>query len=301
MAIWLRLRAEWRVRWRGVLALALLAGIAGGVVVAAAAGARRTEGACPRFLRAYRAGEFDVGIPQVGRFGFIRSVARLPGVVEAAPAAYVFMAEIVHGRVDETGAGIGQPLVPLDTRWLRTLDQPKILQGRPADPGRADEVTINQGLATDAHLSVGDRVEVKLLTPKVAARVLTGAAVAPDGPVLTLRVVGIDVVPGELFSNTTDNAIMHLTVAFFHRYGRMVGLGARLYERLADHASRDGFVRSVERLSSGQPLSLNSQQAATAKTQRSIRLQADALWLFAALAALVSVLMVGQALARRSF
>jgi len=50
----MRLRIELRSRWREWLALALFAGLAGGLVTAAAAGARRTDSALTRHLIAYR-------------------------------------------------------------------------------------------------------------------------------------------------------------------------------------------------------------------------------------------------------
>ena len=51
-AVWMRLRSEIRTRWRSWLGLALLIGLAGAAAVAAAAGARRTETAYPRFVQA---------------------------------------------------------------------------------------------------------------------------------------------------------------------------------------------------------------------------------------------------------
>src|SRR5690242_20520798 len=51
-AVWMRLRSELRTRWRAWLGLALLIGLAGAAAVAAAAGARRTETAYPRFVQA---------------------------------------------------------------------------------------------------------------------------------------------------------------------------------------------------------------------------------------------------------
>jgi hypothetical protein len=50
-AVWMFFRAELRGRWRSWLALALLAGVFGGVVTAVAAGARRTD-AAKRYLEA---------------------------------------------------------------------------------------------------------------------------------------------------------------------------------------------------------------------------------------------------------
>ena len=49
-AVWYRFRAELPKRWRAVLALALLAGVAGGIALTAAAGARRTDTAYERLL-----------------------------------------------------------------------------------------------------------------------------------------------------------------------------------------------------------------------------------------------------------
>ena len=48
-ALGLTLRAGLRLRWRALLGLALLLGLIGGITLTAAAGARRTETAYPRF------------------------------------------------------------------------------------------------------------------------------------------------------------------------------------------------------------------------------------------------------------
>src|SRR5438874_774026 len=55
-AVRYRLGSEWRIRWRAWLGLALAIGIAGGVTLAAAAGARRAGETLinPRFASAHR-------------------------------------------------------------------------------------------------------------------------------------------------------------------------------------------------------------------------------------------------------
>ncbi|TMK53509.1 MAG: hypothetical protein E6G59_05480, partial [Actinobacteria bacterium] len=48
-AVWMRARAELRARWRSSLGLALVIGLAGGLVIGAAAGARRQDATFPLF------------------------------------------------------------------------------------------------------------------------------------------------------------------------------------------------------------------------------------------------------------
>ena len=74
-------RAVLRRRVPATIAMALLVGVAGGAVLAAVAGARRTESAYPRLLDATRASDVTV-IP--GGFGARvapRRLGRLPNVV----------------------------------------------------------------------------------------------------------------------------------------------------------------------------------------------------------------------------
>src|SRR6266480_2296440 len=54
-AVWMRAKGELRARLGSILALAVIVGVIGGVVIAAAAGAKRTETAYPRFLAAENA------------------------------------------------------------------------------------------------------------------------------------------------------------------------------------------------------------------------------------------------------
>src|SRR3954471_778738 len=49
-AVWLRFRAELRTRWRALLAVPWLVGLAGGAALAALAGARRTDTAFDRLV-----------------------------------------------------------------------------------------------------------------------------------------------------------------------------------------------------------------------------------------------------------
>src|SRR5437764_156036 len=83
-AVRTRLRAELRAHWRAWGAIALLIGLAGGVVLTTAAGARRTDTAYTRYLQASRAADMLVSPQNVGRPRFYDAVGKLPEVTVMA-------------------------------------------------------------------------------------------------------------------------------------------------------------------------------------------------------------------------
>ena len=66
--VWLTLRADLRHRWRALLGLALLLGLVGGVVLTAAAGARRTDTVYPRLTAWSNASQLAI-VPQFAELG----------------------------------------------------------------------------------------------------------------------------------------------------------------------------------------------------------------------------------------
>ena len=105
-AVWIRLRAELRSRWRAWLALAVLAGLAGGLVTAVAAGARRTDSAVARWRSATETKDVWVGRSKVYSLDadFSR-IERLPQVVDAVRSADLAF----WARTDGRPPGDGQP------------------------------------------------------------------------------------------------------------------------------------------------------------------------------------------------
>src|SRR5438105_818236 len=90
-AVWMRLRSELRTRWRAWLGLAVLIGLVGAAAVAAAAGARRTETAYPRFVQAQNGYDLITGgFP--GRIDPGRALAQMEALPEVAQWARVDVA-----------------------------------------------------------------------------------------------------------------------------------------------------------------------------------------------------------------
>ncbi|MBA2325034.1 MAG: ABC transporter permease [Actinobacteria bacterium] len=310
--VWYRFRAELRTRWRAWLSLTLLIGVAAGAVIALAAGATRTDSAYTRFLRNQLAYDAAVYLPPEGA---------APGLARFEPDAIAALPEVdeaVTGRAFAAGQGVA--LADGDGLVGTEINRFKILEGRAADQDRVDEVVIGFDFARDHDLDVGDRL--RLANP--------AAATAPDEPdnpvgqafVDTTRwvlealpdghanIVGIEASPGEfppkLSGEETPNVpAVHLTAAFYRHME--AGPDTSLIDQYVvlvrlEHGSADleAFRGGIERLSEGSPFQLILQRDQAANVQRSFHLQAVALRLLAALAAIVSALILGQLLVRNA-
>jgi FtsX-like permease family len=276
-AVWILLQAELRRRWRTWLSLALIAGAFAGLVTAAAAGARRTDSAYPRLLTWSKAPDVLVAS------GFYPAMAPLPRAgIGRLPQA-----------IDVAYLGFGSPVgmnlfAPEDNQVPGRFWWRKILVGRLANPGKADEANISFTLAQARHLSVGD-------TLRIAGKTERGAPM-----MFAFHIVGIEAAPSEfppqVNSGTGD---IWATPAFYraHRVGFQLFPAAvlRLRHGPGDVAAvRRELSRLAGRKFSGNiPLGTQS-----ANTERSIRPQSAALWLLAALLAAIGLLIVGQLLAR---
>src|SRR5258708_22792490 len=81
---WILVR-QLRASWRSWALLAALTGLAGAVVLTAAAGARRTDSAYGRFLQTSQAANLLVSPNNTGFGGYYAALARLPGAQTVAP------------------------------------------------------------------------------------------------------------------------------------------------------------------------------------------------------------------------
>ena len=279
-AIWLFLRAESRRRWRAWLSLALIVGVFTGGVVTAAAGARRTGSAYARFLDWSRAPDALVAaepyLPQFARLS-PATVMRVPQAADAAVIKTLLARRSISFLSPASNAIPGQ-------FWKR-----KILSGRLADPARRGEVNVSFTLAQRLHLRAGDRLRL----------VLTEAGLPLP---FVFHVAGIDAAQAEFPpqpGNGTD--VVWGTPAFYRQHRALDGfvqVALRFH-----HGSRDwpAVNRELGTHTHSKLVQAALLSAQSVNTQRSIRPQAVALWLLAALFGVIGLLIVGQLLARLSF
>ena len=167
----MRLRIELRSRWREWLAIALFAGLAGGLVIAAAAGARRTDSALTRHLVAYRFPDAEIpkdnGTANNSGSYFEKTMAHvrsLPQVTASAETAELgYCARDRDNRpLAVTGPRAVEFTVNVDGRYGVALRRPKLLRGRLPDPRRTRDVLLDTRTAGRLGVQPGDAIPIRI-------------------------------------------------------------------------------------------------------------------------------------------
>jgi len=161
-----------RAGWRGWAGLALVIALAGGAVLAAAAGASRTDTAYPRFLTQSHASDVLVSPANTGIAGYDAAVGTLPGVAASAALVGISAGPVsAAGVIDDDAT----TFAPLDGRYGRTVDVPKMLAGRLPGLAAPREVAVTQIAARLLNLHVGSvvRMAAQSDSPHPSTRLLT--------------------------------------------------------------------------------------------------------------------------------
>lgn len=284
-----------RAGWRSWAALALLTGLAGGAVLAAAAGARRTESAFPRFLQETNAARVLVGPALDGvRDGYDLALGRLRGVTQIAPVVGLNSQPVQrNGKLDEAA----EVVAPLDGRLGRVLEQPRMLAGRQPRPDRAGEVMVDQIAAEQLSVHVGSALRLAALGDSPGSKIRY----------LTEHVVGVEVlrdsiVPVNVLAQT---AYIQASPALYSQLGSHYQAFDGAYVQLAPGTSVDRFTMAATALArepryarTGGQIFVSDESVQDAAVERSIRPQAIALAIFALVLAITALLVVGQAAVR---
>ena len=282
-----------RAGWRGWAALAVLTAVAGGAVLAAVAGAIRTDTAYPRFLAASRAGDALVSPANSAAPGYDYALGSLPGVTAAAPVFGIDAA-----LADAGGAPHGGVLMfaALDGRLGHTVEIPKMLAGRLPALDAPGEVAVDPNAASQLRLHVGS--------------VLPLVAFGQKGPTdhprrITERVTGIYVTPDSIVPVNDLAAAPRIfaTPALYRELGPDYEAFDGAYLTLKPGTSLSALSAAAQVLARRYPATggqayVADQSVQNATVQRAIRPQAFALALFAAALALTALLIVGQVAAR---
>ncbi|HEX2850630.1 MAG TPA: ABC transporter permease [Acidimicrobiales bacterium] len=280
-------------RWRALVAMGVLAGLVGGVVVAAGALLVRTETAERRLERATRAP--DAIVQTVDPRDIAPEAVTLPFVTASSVAALPIGLFVGHGT---TYVSI---LTPREAR--REVFRPIVLEGRDANPYAEDEVVVQEAMARQAGVRVGDRLKFRMLLPEEVLQFDTGFG-EPDGPTLAFRVVGI-VRASPVLARTPVIS----TPAFGAAHGEALAGAHEALLRFAPRTTRQDVIRGLDALAATQPARLSDfgpYQATFATDEArpviaTTRVLVGGLLVFAIVAALAGGLAVTQAQVRHHF
>jgi hypothetical protein len=298
-SVWLNLRAEVRRSWRAWLGLALLLGVIGGVVIAAAAGARRTDTAYPRLLQWGHAAQVQVWPDGTGLTGYYTALRHLPQVASMSTVTGYNMAmPVSHGVPDTHIVVFSSP----DGALGVSADRVKITAGRLFDPSAADEAMVDQQFARREHLRPGSILHLLGAPTSQQGALLLGRAVPLSfrvSAVVTFddQIVPANVVNGEPLALLSP-AYARTSAARSWRYGDFAGV------RLRPGASRPAFTRAATALAARDPatrggITITNLADEVSATERAIRPEAVALAIFAVLTAVIALAVTAPLLSRQ--
>jgi putative ABC transport system permease protein len=280
-----------RRHWSRLLVLGLAAGLLGSAVLAAAAVARRTATAHDRLAAATHVEDAEVSV--FGDPGLVDDVRAFTGI-ERSTTATLFVGAL---------GGPGVSYLAVRSSDADGLGEPAVVSGRPADPASGDEVVVTEQLADALGLVPGDDLPLCLLTRDEFASFDTGFG-EPDGPCLQLQVTGIGRTVGSdrstsvfagpgLAAALSDDLVAGRVVDL--RLDRGVELGALVaqVDALAAAHPPPAGAEEFPVVALATPAEVRSTASATA------RVLVGGLVLCAVVAALVGLLLLGQALGRR--
>ena len=307
-AVLYRLRAALRTDWRSLVVVTLLVGVAGGAVLSAVNAASRTASAYAQMRQATNAWDVLVnpnnGAASPLTMAEIRSV---PGVETVGREDGVVLYPSFIGSLTKAFA---MPPILIDDRTAGyQLGRPLMVSGRQPAPGDPNGVWVERTFALAHHLHVGQTFTFTIITPQLLneamkqgseAKALAMVARAPAELRGRLRIDGIGI--------TTDDVVVdpgyqpgsfELTPAFRAAHPQLLVPYWGAEVKLAPGASMNAFTARVRALDPDESIAFQRASAVAAEVDQATGPQVTALDVFAALAALLGLVVVSQAFSRR--
>lgn len=300
-------RAAWHRSWRMVIVVTLIGGLLGAAAMAALAGARRTDSAYGRYLRAAKVSNVMIDIPGPLLF-VLREVEALPGTTSAAAWLGLNGEPVIHGKIDPSFRTDGIS-ASLDGEYFRQ-DKMTVLAGKEPAIGATDEITISEPMALAFKLHPGDHMTWQFYRDPVGQNGLPTGAPGVAAQRTTFIVTAIVTPPPALGDQFDDFAGAFLPTAATATYltnhewsfgwvamrlrGGDAGVPA-LQSRLVKLGDSPALVKLL-----GSPATFAIRRLAIAQreAQQAIEPGAVALGLLGGLIALAMLILVGQGLAQ---
>jgi hypothetical protein len=293
-AVGMVLRAQLRQHGKSWLALAVLAALAGGLVMAATVTARATAAAFPGFVARYG---YDA-IVYTARP--LPQLARIPQVTQVTPVRVPWVAAVgcaSCAAINTSGSPDAFELAPGDL--ARTV---KLVAGRMPDQSDPGEALASSTFADDSGVRVGSVIQILEPTPAQISQAEAQNKPPTPGqlakvPRHSVRVTGLVITENEFPAGNGARYDLFPTRAYAAAYDAHTQVLTFDYVKLrhgtADQAAFDSQLRPLGSLGADD-LDIDA-----AAVQRAITPQAVGWWVLAGLIALAGLAVLGQAAARQ--
>ena len=289
-------------------------GLAAGLSLAGLTGSARAVSSLNRFVNYYRPENAQIFPTAPALEGpelrLMQRIDALPGVTGRPMSAFIigFTPPGTPGTTTIKGT-VALADVSFDRNRLLARD--RLLAGREADPSRADEAVINEAGAAVTGVHAGSQLPLRMFSPKDAAKITNGFSAAPSiGTSVTITGIvrnPVDLTkpvvaePGTIFAANVTR--LELTAAFYQDYGGFIaGRGVTDLVRIRTGAARAEIIRLMAADAPTSSAHMVMQDGAASfpnrrAAHRVINAEATDLALPGVLLALVTVLLVGHAVA----
>jgi putative ABC transport system permease protein len=305
---WYRFRSTFGQRWGGYLAVVLLVGLVGGLALGAVAAARRTQASFPAYLASTNPSDVTAltgaANPASGSAAYnpslIREIAALPHVRRVESYAGLNVAILgPNGAVVANAQGLRGSI---DGEFFNS-DRVTIVQGRMANPYRADEAVID-AKGSPAPVHVGEVVPLGFYTNAQEARPDFGRPGIKPFLRINVTIVGDAVFNSEVVQDDTDTSLNGgalFTPALTRLLTRCCASYTESTVQLDGGASEVAATEArIERiLPKGFPVVFYVTSATEAKAERAIEPASIALGVFGGIAALATLLIAAQVIGRQ--
>jgi len=300
---WYLWRGTARGTGRAILVVALIGGLLGAVALAALAGARRTDTAYGRYLTASNASDALINIPGalpgMPLLRPIQQISHLPGIISSASYIGLNAYPVVGGQLRPSFLYNGLN-ASFDGLYFRQ-DKMTVLAGRLPPLGATRQIVITPGLARHFGVGVGGTMTYQFASPRpglapTITRSFRVAAIALVPPVL---VDTADANEGAVLPpGATRQLLPYYEYAWVNvRLARGgAGIAALQGELTRLAATLEPRIEAATHQHAVLSFPIGRTDTVQAQVQQSIRPQVVALSVFGAIAALATVVLVGQGL-----
>ena len=310
-AIWYRFRVTLARRWTGPLVLAVIIGLIGGTAMASIEFARRTQSSYPAYLKETNASDLTLstyGIATSNATQYSpateRAIARLPFVAHVESWVGVFAVPLERDGAPELSVTNEVNFAGSKTGLYFGEDRLHALEGRVADPHRADEFMTTTLGAKLLGIKLGQVIPVGLYTASQSQLPGFGTARVPPAKRFDMRLVGIVEFNNEVIEDDTDR--LPTNVIYTPALTRQVPdvdtngtwYGIQLRNHAASLASVEAELRQV--LPTGAVANFSVTAQTEAKVERAVKPESIALGAFGLIAALACIVIAILVISRQT-